>query len=243
MKFCVIGFVIILNFAISFAKLAPVLRACSTSDPQYEKCVRGVIESIRPNIISGNFGEGHPKAPPLEPFSIPKLNIEHGASFRVKLTNTVIRGLGGFVLGRVRFSTEDRVINITLKEPTISLKGQYDLNMKVAIMDVYGKGDLAVNLNNTIVNLQLSYDIGKDQTIQVRAIVVKLRFDKVRVQLKNLFDGDKAMGKMANDVVNKNPDMLLNEVGPELEGFLGKLFTEIANTVIGGATVQELLPP
>lgn len=161
-----------------------------------------------------------------------------------------------------RFSTEDRVINITLKEPTISLKGQYDLNMKVSIMDVYGKGDLAVNLSmlllflvcsnnknqhnvsdNTIVNLQLSYDIGKDQTIQVRAIVVKLRFDKVRVQLKNLFDGDKAMGKMANDVVNKNPDMLLNEVGPELEGFLGKLFTEIANTVIGGATVQELLPP
>lgn len=46
-----------------------------------------------------------------------------------------------------RFSTEDRVINITLKEPTISLKGQYDLNMKVAIMDVYGKGDLAVNLS------------------------------------------------------------------------------------------------
>ncbi|XP_039430727.2 protein takeout-like, partial [Culex pipiens pallens] len=222
---------------------APVLRACPTSDPQYEKCVRGVIESIRPNIISGNFGEGHPKAPPLEPFSIPKLNIDHGASFRVKLTNSVIRGLGGFVLGRVRFSTEDRVINITLKEPTISLKGQYDLNMKVAIMDVYGKGDLAVNLNNTNVNLQLTYDIGKDQTVQVRAIVVKLRFDKVRVQLKNLFDGDKALGKMANDVVNKNPAMLLDEVGPELEVFLGKLFTDIANTVIGGATEQELLPP
>lgn len=81
---------------------APVLTACSRSDPKFEKCVKEVVERIRPNIARGNYGEGQPEAPLLEPIMIDKMSIDHGPGFRAKLTNVTIKGAGDFLVRRVK---------------------------------------------------------------------------------------------------------------------------------------------
>lgn len=86
----------------SFFFAAPVLTACSSSDPDFEKCVKAVVERIRPAIAAGNYGEGQPKAPPLEPISIDQMAIDRGAGFRCKLSDVKIAGAGDFTMRRVK---------------------------------------------------------------------------------------------------------------------------------------------
>lgn len=83
---------------------------------------------------------------------------------------------------------------------------------------------------------------GKDY-IRFRPVETRLKFDKIRFYLKNLFNGDPALESIGNQAVNSNPHILMEEVRPSLENYLRKSLTLISNAVVEGATEQELLPP
>ncbi|XP_055595491.1 uncharacterized protein LOC129746070 [Uranotaenia lowii] len=241
---------LVLCVGFSSAKLAPILTACSHNDPEFEKCVFRVVEKIRPAINSGNFGEGQPKSPSLEPIWIDRMVIDRGSGFKCKLTNVTIRGAGDFVMRRVKVNTQERTIEVGVKLPNMVAKGQYTLNMQLLVLRITGKGDFDLIMNNTLCNMRLKYDVrpgsGDDDplagTIQFRPIDVKLRFDKGRFQLQNLFGGDPALGEVGNQAINQDPHVLLDEVKPAFEQSLSKLFTDMANAASAGATEKDILP-
>lgn len=243
MKIYLIGLVAVLCWGSGDARLAPVLTACSSGDPGFERCVKAVVEAIRPAIAEGNYGEGQPKAPPLEPISIDQMTIDRGAGFRCKLTDVKIAGAGDFAMRRVKLNKSEKMFNVSVRLPTMLVRGQYELDMQILVLRISGRGDFNLDLNNTICNMQMTYFFKDDQTVQFRPITVKLRFDKARFQLENLFNGDPTLGRVGNEAINQDPHVLLSEVKPAFEESLGKYFTDIANAAVAGASEQDILPP
>lgn len=78
--------------------------------------------------------------------------------------------------------------------------------------------------------------------VQFHPIQVKLRFDKGKFNLKNLFNGDPTLGKIGNSAINEDPHVLLDEVKPAFEESLGRIFTAMANSAVSGATELDILP-
>ncbi|XP_058820715.1 protein takeout-like [Topomyia yanbarensis] len=219
---------------------------CSRTDPNFDRCVRAVVENIRPNIAVGNYGPGQPRAPSLEPIFVEKMVIDHGSSFQAKLSNVTIKGAGGFVIGKIKLNWEEKSISVGVKLPKMLVNGKYTMDMRLLLLRITGQGDFDLRLDDTLCNLKLKYFYvpGADgqQTVQFQPIQVRLKFVKGRFNLENLFNGDKTLGQVGNNVINEDPLVLLEEVRAAFEESLGKIFTAIANSAVSGATEQELLP-
>ncbi|XP_058453612.1 uncharacterized protein LOC131431754 [Malaya genurostris] len=246
MKFDVIVVLVFLHFGFCCARLAPILTACSRTDPEYEKCVKQAVERIRSNIAVGNYGEGQPSAPPLEPIYIDQMKIDHGASFQAVLSNVTIKGAGDFSIRRVRLALDEKMMYVSVDLPSMLVKGQYTLDMKLVLLKVTGQGDFELQLNNTIANMRLKYHLVADENGQDRVVMypipVKLRFNQGQFKLQNLFNGDPVLGEIGNNVINENPLVLLDEVKPAFEENLGRIFSEMADSAVSGATELEIFP-
>ncbi|XP_055546855.1 uncharacterized protein LOC129731113 [Wyeomyia smithii] len=240
-----VGLVVALNLAFACSEVSPVLQVCSVSDPNMGQCIANVVDKLRPNIASGNYGEGRVAAK-LDPYYIEQLKIDHGPSFRANLNNVNVEGISQFEVRKIREDLANKRFNITAKLPSLLVYGKYDLNMNILLLRISGKGNFNLTLDNTLVSLKLQYDLdpkdGKNY-IKFKPVDMRLKFDGAQFYLQNLFNGDPVLEKVGNQAINSNPHVLLEEVRPSIEGHLRESLTEISNTVVKGAEERELLPP
>ncbi|XP_058453618.1 circadian clock-controlled protein daywake-like [Malaya genurostris] len=245
MRWLGVGFVLILNLAVGFSVLPSTLQVCSISDPNLSQCIINVVDSLRPNIASGNYGDGR-VAPSLDPYSIAQMDVDHGPSFNAKLKNVTIEGVRDFVIKKLRPDLSEKRFNITAKLPNLFVRGKYNLNMNILLLKISGDGNFNLTLGDTLVSLKIQYYLdskdGKDY-MKFKPIDVRFKFDKAEFYLQNLFNGDPALEKIGNQAINANPHLLLEEVRPSIEEHMKGSLTQISNIVVQGAEVKELLPP
>lgn len=72
---------------------------------------------------------------------------------------------------------------------------------------------------------------------------MRVTVDKMKLNLENLFNGDKVLGEVGNNIINDNQDLYLQEVIPGLEKGLSRKFLDIANQILETATYDEMFPP
>ncbi|XP_055546849.1 uncharacterized protein LOC129731108 [Wyeomyia smithii] len=224
--------------------LKPALSVCNTRDPSVDKCIIDVIERIRPNIGSGNYGSEN-KHPPMEPIVLESIRIERGPSFSANFSNLVINGATKFVIKKLKTDFSQRRINASVILPVLDVLGKYSLNMNILVLRISGAGDIRVQLNDTKAILRLEYfteKIDGKEFVRFQPIDLKLKFDKASFQLKNLFNGDPMLEKVGNDAINENPHVLLDEVKQSFEEGLAEKFTATANSLVKNSEVTEIFP-
>lgn len=124
----------------------PTLSVCKRKDPNLDKCIQDVVERIRPNVASGNYGSSN-VLPKLEPVVIEKIRIERGNTFGANFSNLVIAGAGQFVIKKLKTNLDDRKINVSVILPSLDVKGKYSLNMNILVLRIAGKGDISATLS------------------------------------------------------------------------------------------------
>lgn len=236
--------IVVSSLAVCFAEVAPVLEICNRDDANLGECIMKVVDKLRPNIANGDYGGGR-TAPKLDPFAIEKVDIDHGPSFRAKMRNVTIDGLSKFVLKKIRPDLPSKRFLISATVPTCFVRGKYELNMNILLLKINGKGDFNLTLDNTLVNMMVQYYIeskdGKNY-FKFRPVELKIKFDKAKFYLKNLFGGDPTLEEIGNQAINANPHLLLDEVKPAMKDKLQESLTYISNSVVEGAEEDELLP-
>lgn len=70
----------------------------------------------------------------------------------------------------------------------------------------------------------------------------KISFGSGRIWLDNLFNGDPALGKGANDAINDNIQAFFEELKPSFEEALSNRFTQIANKITESFNYDDLFP-
>jgi hypothetical protein len=63
-----------------------------------------------------------------------------------------------------------------------------------------------------------------------------------KIQLTNLFNGNEALEEIGNNFINENVAFFTGNIYPTVEAQLEQTFTEIANEIVSGSTVDELFP-
>lgn len=71
---------------------------------------------------------------------------------------------------------------------------------------------------------------------------LKIKIGKNKLDLKNLFSGDKNLELVGNQFINENSEMFLSEIIPGLEKNLAEIFTKTANEIVSTASFDEMFP-
>lgn len=104
---------------------------------------------------------------------------------------------------------------------------------------------LFLNIENTRANVRL---IGKKvprngiEYVKFDQLLMKVSVGKSRFRLENLFNGDRTLGEIGNQVINENSQLFVDEMIPGFEKSLSKTFLEIANDVLTDVTFDEMFP-
>lgn len=106
------------------------------------------IEIIKPNLKTGDFGNGF-KIDPLEPLKIADINIER-PGLTVSLTDILVNGATNFKISKLRINTDQFKVDVIVEVPRLEAKGNYKLNMMIGVIALKGEGIADTNIGEKI---------------------------------------------------------------------------------------------
>ncbi|XP_069689917.1 protein takeout-like isoform X1 [Periplaneta americana] len=218
-------------------------KLCSRSDPELGNCIKNSIEDFRPKLIKGVPELG---LVPLDPLHIPRIEFKDGTgNFRLKqvLTNLTIYGLRDFNLQRVVANMDNLTMDIYMQTPTMTFTADYDLEGRVLLLPISGKGDCILNFTDVtanchIVNKFVTRD-GK-KFIEMENLKWDIDVKDCHSQFNNLFNGDKLLGETTNRFLNENWREAFETYRYLPEEAFGVLFKNLTNNVVRQFTYDEL---
>ncbi|XP_058819761.1 uncharacterized protein LOC131682358 [Topomyia yanbarensis] len=246
MEFYALLVLVILGLTTVDCYLPPSIIVCHRSDPDLDQCITDVADKLRPNIMSGDYGNGT-ILPAVDPAYVRRLDIDGGSSLKATFENCTIRGARTFHIDKLHFNVPKKSIKILVTLAEMNLTGKYSLNMSISLLQLDGQGDFTVNTSDVKLLLKIRYTLHEADNgrmrLQFLPIDFKVKFaGGVRFYLANLLNGRPELVQAANDALNQNPDLLLEKAIPAIRDFFSEMFTTIANGLVRDAYLDEVLP-
>lgn len=247
---CCNGFVLLLAWILVLcpficAKLPSTIRPCARDDPQLERCIINAVYQIRPLLVHGNLGDGY-KTPPLEPLSLDNIELGRSSQFQAVFTDLEANGGSNFIIDRLIAKPLDISYDLWITLPRIDFRGKYSLHLNLLLLDIKGKGNMQGYCENAKASVKMRGSRylrnGKDY-VKFTKMTMRIDFKDFKLNLENLFNGDRILGDVGNSLINNNQELYLNEIVPGLEQGLSKKFLDVANEILATATFDEMFPP
>lgn len=159
-----------------------------------------------------------------------------------------------------------RKYTFDLELPQLYTEGAYDIDGRILLIPVKGSGRFHGNfseyflvflskiIKNNFISLianALAHVVVNQERVtksdgQVYSIVkkinIKIRVRNGKIHLDNLFGGDKTLGEVVNETINRNFDVLSKEIIPLIERALSKHFKKVGNKILGSYPESVLFP-
>ncbi|XP_001864312.2 uncharacterized protein LOC6047228 [Culex quinquefasciatus] len=227
--------------------LPPSLSVCHRDDPDLDRCVIAVVNKLRTNIASGDFGDGV-MVPSLDPAYIDRLDVDDGANLHAVFKNLTVTGGKNFNVDKLSVNVPDKTMNMLITLHKLKLKGKYNMKMKISLLQIDGDGDATLDITDTKFLLKMHYLLNKQKdtgrtTMKFAPIDLKVKFaGDSKFHLTNLLRNQPRLNKAANEAINESPELILEKAKPAVQQFFSKAFTEIANGVMKEAEEEEAFP-
>lgn len=129
--------------------------------------------------------------------------------------------------------------------PHLYVVGKYNVDGRILFLPVNGAGKFTGNFTGGLGDVSVK-GIQKQINGQTHFIVNKLQI-KVTVQngkldLENLFGGDKVLGEIINQTINQNFTVFAKELIPLIEKSLARIFKRTSNKILERFTMAQLFP-
>ncbi|XP_070069952.1 protein takeout isoform X2 [Drosophila takahashii] len=224
---------------------ASTIRPCARDDPQLERCIINAVYQIRPLLVHGNLGDGY-KTPPLEPLALDNIELGRSSQFQAVFTDLEANGGSNFIIDRLIAKPLDISYDLWITLPRIDFRGKYSLHLNLLLLDIKGKGNMQGYCENAKASVKMRGSRylrnGKDY-VKFTKMTMRIDFKDFKLNLENLFNGDRILGDVGNSLINNNQELYLNEIVPGLEQGLSKKFLDVANEILATATFDEMFPP
>lgn len=130
------------------------MMSCRKNDPDLNGCIRKSIEMLRPKL-----SQGIPEllVPPMEPLTVPKINIKQNAgAIRMEsdYTDVSVSGLSNFTLRSVRVDTTNNKFRVNLWFPELKMTANYHIHGKLLLMSLAGNGLCTGNFSKSLTVFQ-----------------------------------------------------------------------------------------
>ncbi|ALC42830.1 CG33680 [Drosophila busckii] len=229
----------------SVAKLPPSITPCARDDPELERCIINAVYQLRPLLVHGNLGDGF-VTPPLEPLALDNIELGRSSQFQAIFTDIEATGGSNFIIDRIIAKPTDISYDLWLTLPRIDFKGKYFLRLNLLLLDIKGKGSMRGYCDNAKAFVKMRgtrYLRNGLEYVKFTKMSMRIQFKDFKLQLDNLFNGDRILGDVGNTLINDNQELYLNEIVPGLERGLSKKFLDVANEILATATFDEMFPP
>ncbi|XP_065162856.1 uncharacterized protein [Atheta coriaria] len=218
------------------------MHICHKSSPDTKACIKDSVEALRPQLQNGN---PEYNIPSVEPIVIDDLIKDTSGPLKLETTQVVAYGGGNYEIIDIIPDFEKYSFESDINIPTLRIEAKYRIDGKVSVVAVRGEGTFHANLTNcrsrsTLVGKQVQRD--GENHLEFVENKMKVTVGGGNVLLDNLFNGDKILTKLINDVVNDNLQTFLKDLMPFIEAGLAKNFMNTANQIVGPYTCEQLFP-
>ncbi|XP_014244700.1 protein takeout-like [Cimex lectularius] len=226
------------------AKLPTIFHKCARTDPHFQHCLQLAIEDAFHKLAAG-----YPKLglTPLEPLVIPVLDIGRGnvpLNINMTFRNVEIGGITTINITKQATDIDAYKSEYHTFNKKLILEGDYEVDGKILLIPIRGKGKAHIELQNVKGVLKLKgnkkargrhtyFDLEKfDYKFSPSNMVIK--FDT--------FNSDKKLNNVMNRILNKYWREVLWEVKPGFEESISEVFKNIASNLFNRVPLEEIYP-
>ncbi|XP_070493412.1 protein takeout-like [Chironomus tepperi] len=239
---CLQIFVVILICETTQAKLAPGFKTCPRTSPKLAECLISAVEGMKPQISTGIYG------PNLVTTNLTRIyvgDIAVNRNINVKLLGMYILGMNNFKIEKLRVNPDKFKMEVLITLPHMDGFAKYHLGWNLGIFAIQGSGDESFTMDNVKSILKLSgtrYLRNGVEYLKIDSAQVVIKSVDLKVYFDNLFNGQKALERAANEVINQNIELFKGEVVPPIEQNLSKILFKMANQIFESAPYDEFFP-
>ncbi|XP_050540297.1 uncharacterized protein LOC126904935 [Daktulosphaira vitifoliae] len=212
---------------------APIwLKSCKTKDPNLDECIKLTFETMFPYLAKG--------IPEIETLPFEPLHIDKVALTKVQgavmlygaFTNLTVRGPSNTTALYTKMNLNKRRLDIGLFIPTIKVESKYDLKGNILLLPLVGVGDAKLFLKNVTTHVYINIDFIKNmnETVMLaNSMKVDFSLTSLRINLDNLFNGNKVLGRTVNTFLNQNSLQVVEDLKENIGENLSVIFKKIMN--------------
>jgi len=227
------------------AKIPEYIHTCKRNDPRVSKCVRESIAVIKPKLKSGIPEINVPSLEPLFLAEIPILRGDDSTNFRAYLRNVNVYGASDFEVTKLKMDIENVIYRVSVKIPALTLIGEYDIDARILVVPIQGKGPFSANVTDCEGRAVLKGEIDESQgfkRLKFTTFQFAIVFKGFNLHLDNLFNGDPVLSKAANDLLTENKAEFIQAALPRIERRAEELLLDIANKITNTLDYDEMFP-
>ncbi|KRT86918.1 hemolymph juvenile hormone-binding protein, partial [Oryctes borbonicus] len=127
--------------------------------------------------------------------------------------------------------------------PKLEVIGDYDMNGRILVLPIRGKGKFNITLINSRLthNLTMEKYSKKNKTYwKILDYIVTIQPEKMHYQFDNLFDGDARLGNEINKVINENWESVYSDVRSGYEKSFGLIFKGLAESLFSRVPYNQI---
>lgn len=147
--------------------------------------------------------------------------------------------------------------------PKITMSAPYSLKWNLGLLNLQGKGQAHASLGknahfssfhlltsvfqpeNSKIILKLlgsRYQKNGDTYVKIESSQVEIRPGNTKLRFENLFNGNKNLEDVANNVISQNVDQISKEVLPQVQKAISNSIVKAANQIFELAPEREFFP-
>ncbi|XP_065336775.1 uncharacterized protein LOC135937549 [Cloeon dipterum] len=228
-------------------KLPTGLKGCSRNDPDLNDCLLNSANAAVPFMSKGIPSYG---ILPMDPMRIEEMGIDDKGSNKPVAINLIMKnvdlvGLRNVKVNKIAFSPDSDKVSWTCTTPYLSLLGTYDVSGKILILPIHGKGSINITMEN--VEYTYKFDVekfskGSKTGLKPKNHELDFNTTRIRMNLENLFNGQKELSDQMNVFLNENWKELVGELGSPIAEALSAATNHRVEAIMRHVTLEEMFP-
>ena len=223
-------------------ELPAFLHVCKRDDANLKSCMIASMEDLRPYLING---VPEYNIPSLEPLIMTDFFADEAAGMKIIVSNVSAWGCTDFFVRGMEVNLDTLQFIVDVDIPKLRIEAHYHMDGKILMVVVKGDGNLETNVTDVSARAVLQGKLSEEDGVEFMTyddVKLKVHVGGGSVRLENLFNGDKVLLSMINDVVNRNLDVFLKELMPVIEKALAGVFKDTGNAIVGSYPYDLLFP-
>ncbi|KAF5269308.1 hypothetical protein FQR65_LT02609 [Abscondita terminalis] len=226
------------------SKIPDYINVCPQTHENLSACITQSIEALVPRL---KVGIPELEVPALEPLHFDTLTIGTASRISTNLTDVLAWGVSDFKIIKLipTLTKNTRKFKFEVIIPKLHIKGNYEINTRLSIIELKGTGPFNANITNCHFECILKgkkVAIADENHIEFEKVKCNAVFGKSSIYFENLFNGDPVIGKGVNDAIEDNSDIVFEEAKPNIIAAVATKLTEVANKITRSFKFEELFP-
>ncbi|XP_021930047.1 protein takeout-like isoform X2 [Zootermopsis nevadensis] len=228
-----------------FKEKPPFMQVCYKADPEFVRCSTEAVQMIMDSIKNGLPALG---IEPLDPFNIPEIKILQGGdgpvALNASLVNVTVRGLTSTKILSNKVNFETYAFSTQMKIPRLRIDAVYTLKGRILVLPIVGHGDAWLEPEDLDIMSEVDLTLRSEDGItffKVQDVQVNFTIGKLRLRLKNLYNGLKALEDSTNEYINSNWRSIAGSLKPILSRTIADLVGDVLTKLFDGVPAKYFI--